>query len=130
MLLQGMCDHEGLFSDIFVGFPGSVHDARVYQHSSIGRLGRVVIPTPYYVLADAAYPLSAYCLTPYRSHAEFIHSESNYNKRHAKSRLSMSFHSSFCAVRWLMINENLIDFSLCVLCCCSVLLCCAVAVLG
>jgi hypothetical protein len=86
MILQGMCDHEGLFSDIFVGFPGSAHDARVYHHSSIGRFGRLVIPTPYYVLADAAYPLSPHCLTPYRSHAAFVHSESNYNKRHAKSR--------------------------------------------
>ena len=31
--LQAVCDHAGRFIDVFVGYPGSVHDARVLRHS-------------------------------------------------------------------------------------------------
>lgn len=33
--MQGICDENSRFIDIFVGYPGSVHDARVLQNSDI-----------------------------------------------------------------------------------------------
>ncbi|KAJ8299952.1 hypothetical protein KUTeg_021471, partial [Tegillarca granosa] len=44
--MQCVCLHNRLFSHVFVGNPGSVHDARI--------------------LDDAAYPLRQWLLTPYR----------------------------------------------------------------
>ena len=34
-LLQGVVDANYCFTDIYVGWPGSVHDARVFSHSPI-----------------------------------------------------------------------------------------------
>lgn len=33
--MQAVCDHEGKFIDIFIGYPGSVHDQRVISNSPI-----------------------------------------------------------------------------------------------
>ena len=35
--MQGACDHLGIFTDCYVGWPGSIHDARVYQNSDLCR---------------------------------------------------------------------------------------------
>ncbi|XP_060909611.1 putative nuclease HARBI1 [Labrus mixtus] len=32
---QAICDRRGKFLDVFVGYPGSVHDARVLRHSDV-----------------------------------------------------------------------------------------------
>lgn len=37
--LQAVCDHKARFIDVFVGFPGSVHNSRVLQHSPLYRSG-------------------------------------------------------------------------------------------
>ena len=38
MILQGLVDHAGCFTNINVGWPGRVHDARVLNYSSEGSL--------------------------------------------------------------------------------------------
>lgn len=35
--LQGTVDHRMKFIDVFIGYPGSVHDARVFKNSPIYR---------------------------------------------------------------------------------------------
>src|SRR5580765_2155721 len=37
ILLQGMCDAKCKFIDIFVGWPGATHDARMWRESPIGQ---------------------------------------------------------------------------------------------
>jgi hypothetical protein len=34
-ILQGTIDHRGHFIDVYVGWPGRVHDARVLSNSSV-----------------------------------------------------------------------------------------------
>ncbi len=66
--LQAITDHKGKFVDIFVGYPGSVHDARVLKNSPL-YTGRLYPPAGKCILGDGGYPcLSApICLiTPYR----------------------------------------------------------------
>ena len=47
-----------VFTDIMVGWPGSVHDARVYSNSPLkARVGELVPPANH-LLGDGAYPLS------------------------------------------------------------------------
>jgi DDE superfamily endonuclease len=35
MVLQGICNEHKKFIDVFIGYPGSVHDARVFRNSDI-----------------------------------------------------------------------------------------------
>ena len=35
IILQGTADHRGHFTDIYVGWPGRVHDTRVFANSSL-----------------------------------------------------------------------------------------------
>ena len=69
-IVQGLVDSSGQFIDINVGWPGRVHDARVFANSSLyhkGQTGRLYptsmskkingINVLLLVLADAAYPL-------------------------------------------------------------------------
>lgn len=69
-MVQGTVDYFGRFTDINIGWPGRVHDARVWRNSSISaklRDGTFVEPawteviggqefSEFYVLGDAAYP--------------------------------------------------------------------------
>ncbi|XP_056121572.1 uncharacterized protein LOC130099790 [Rhinichthys klamathensis goyatoka] len=66
--LQAITDHRGKFLDVIVGYPGSVHDARVLRNSPV-YAGSVYPPAGECILGDGGYPcLSApICLiTPYR----------------------------------------------------------------
>ena len=55
MVLQAVCDHQGRFIDTFVGFPGSVHDARILQNSLIYLAGNYP-PPGHFILGDGGYP--------------------------------------------------------------------------
>ena len=33
--MQAVCDHRKIFTDVLIGWPGSVHDSRVLRHSDI-----------------------------------------------------------------------------------------------
>ena len=37
MLMQAMVDHLGRFMDVYIGWPGKVHDARVFVNSNLYR---------------------------------------------------------------------------------------------
>lgn len=55
MVLQAVCDHQRCFIDSFVGYPGSVHDARILKNSLIYTRGTYP-PPGYFILADSGYP--------------------------------------------------------------------------
>ena len=37
MLMQAIVDHLGRFMDVYIGWPGKVHDARVFVNSNLYR---------------------------------------------------------------------------------------------
>ena len=39
IIVQGMVDFRGLFMDVYIGWPGKVHDARVFSNSSLYKKG-------------------------------------------------------------------------------------------
>ncbi|XP_046907191.1 putative nuclease HARBI1 [Hypomesus transpacificus] len=67
--LQAVCDHAGRFIDVFVGYPGSVHDTQVLRHSP--RFQSVAYPLPdTFLLGDGGYPCllrPISLITPYKN---------------------------------------------------------------
>ena len=68
--LQVICDPDLFITDVFCGYPSSVHDARVFRNSPICREVEVnpdnYFPGNSHILGDAAYPLKRWLLTPFR----------------------------------------------------------------
>ena len=71
------------FTDCYVGWPGSVHDSRVFTNSDICLMIEQnpidFCPNSSYLLGDAAYPLSKHLLTPYKDLGSFTEVEKHYN---------------------------------------------------
>ena len=38
--MQGLVDFRGIFMDIYIGWPGKVHDARVFANSELYKKGK------------------------------------------------------------------------------------------
>ena len=54
---QIVCDDNMLFRDILVGWPGSVHDARVLRNSSLFATAAAKFPGDTHLLGDGGYSL-------------------------------------------------------------------------
>ena len=76
-MLQALVDHQNRFLNVYVGWPGSVHDARILSNSEVfakGQSGTLVpnavrvlggVPVPVVTLVDSAYPLLPWLMKPY-----------------------------------------------------------------
>lgn len=85
--LQAICDDTGRFLDVFVGYCGSVHDARVLQNSPIF-YERSYPPPGYCILGDGGYPCLSQpiCLMmPFRQTVH-NHLQARYNCYLSKAR--------------------------------------------
>lgn len=81
-----MCDSKKSIKDIFIGYPGSVHDARVFKSSPLFRSVTDKCGNRY-ILADSAYPCLRNLLTPYRDNGNLNDMERNYNYILSHSRI-------------------------------------------
>ncbi|CAJ1059690.1 protein ALP1-like isoform X1 [Xyrichtys novacula] len=87
IILQAVCDHQGRFIDTYLGWPGSVHDARVLRHSPLYRQN-VYPPPGHFILADSRYPCLQHPLpliTPYRLPVRGVVAQ-RFNGHHARAR--------------------------------------------
>ena len=81
IIMQGTVNHLGVFVDVYIGWPGRVHDARVFANSTLYQRGQEnsLLPhwtehiggedVPLVILGDPAYPLLPW---PSFSSAEII----------------------------------------------------------
>lgn len=84
--MQAVCDHKRRFRDIFIGFPGSVHDARVFRNSPLCDTLQEKCGNNY-ILADSAYPCLRHILTPYRYRENLTPVEKKFNKKLSHCRV-------------------------------------------
>jgi len=104
---QGIVNHKGLFIDYTIGFPGSVHDARVYRNSKFFANKSNLFQGEDFVLANSAYPLSTFCITPFRPaqghQKQFnqLYSAHRIVVEHAFGRLK----NRFCALKRLSVKD-------------------------
>ncbi|KAF2886736.1 hypothetical protein ILUMI_19437, partial [Ignelater luminosus] len=83
IILQAVCDDNGLLTDVFIGIPGRVHNARVFRQSPLyHQLVSVppLISAGQHLLADAAYPLMANVLKPYRDNGHLSQKQIKFNQ--------------------------------------------------
>ena len=62
---QGIVDHRGIFISYDVGWPGSVHDAKVYRNSYFYLNRSSLIKGDDFLIGDSAYPLSPFLIKPF-----------------------------------------------------------------
>lgn len=76
--MQAVCDNRRRILDLFIGYPGSVHDSRVFRNSPLGNNLEEKCRR-YHLLADSGYPLKANILTPYKDRGNLTERQLNYN---------------------------------------------------
>ncbi len=64
--LQAVCTLQMMFLDVYTGWPGSVHDARLFWNCPLYGHLQDVMRSDYHLLGDSAFPLSTSLITPYR----------------------------------------------------------------
>ena len=99
VLMQAVVDFRGLFMDINIGWPGKVHDARVFANLSLYLTGsngillhnwtRCIsgVDIPLLILGDPAYPPLPWLMKPYLENASTTAKERNYNYRQSRARM-------------------------------------------
>ncbi|XP_071632700.1 putative nuclease HARBI1 [Temnothorax longispinosus] len=85
--LQGVVNHNMKFIDVFVGYPGSVHDARVFRNSPIRNDLRELCGDNYYLLGDSAYPCLKQLIVPYRDNGHLTRAQRNFNQKLSSCRV-------------------------------------------
>jgi len=86
VILQAVCDSTMLFTDVSVGWSGSMHDARVFRLSHLGRKLENEGLHPYHLLGDSAYALKPYMIVPFRDNGHLSQDEKKFNLAHSASR--------------------------------------------
>ncbi|CAH1379195.1 unnamed protein product, partial [Tenebrio molitor] len=83
--LQVVCNHHRQILDIFVGYPGSVHDSRVFRSSPLFATLQQKCDN-YHLLGDSGYPLRSHLMTPFRNRGQLTRAQTNYNAALASNR--------------------------------------------
>ncbi|XP_050801902.1 uncharacterized protein LOC127047544 [Gopherus flavomarginatus] len=110
MVLQVLVDHRGCFIDINTGWPGKVHDARIFRNSGLFRKmqARTFFPDwkitvgdvkmPIVILGDPAYPLMPWLMKPYTGKLD--RSQDRFNYRLSQCRMTVDCAFGHLKGRW------------------------------
>ncbi|XP_065892383.1 uncharacterized protein [Dysidea avara] len=112
MLIQGLADANYCFLDICVGWPGSVHDARVFSHSNLYSKitrGQLLpdkpelisgISVPLFMIGDSAYPLQSWLLKPFQHNSDLTTQQRTFNYRISRARIVVENTFGRLKARW------------------------------
>ena len=94
-----MVDHNYLFRNVYCGWPGSVHDARVlakyllYSKAHAGEIFQGICVTitggqiPTFLVDDSDYPLSTWLMKPFPYNTTLSNAQKNFNFRLYRVRI-------------------------------------------
>ena len=135
VILQGVVDYRYCFWDINIGWPGSVHDARVFTSSDLYEKGqngtlfpawnREICETqvPILLLGDPAYPLLPWLMKPYLDNGHLTEEQKLFAYRLSKARMVVENAFGRLKGRWRILLKRLdcqIDFvSTIIAACCT-----------
>ena len=132
IVLQAIVDHNYLFTDVYVGWPGSVHDARVLANSSVyekrndGKLlcGPVQDGIRLFLVGDSAYPLRPWLMKPFPHSGALSAQKKLYNYRICRGRVVVEIAFGRLKARWRRLskqNDMSVDNVPTVVCACCIL---------
>uniref|UniRef100_A0A8W8P2C4 DDE Tnp4 domain-containing protein n=1 Tax=Magallana gigas TaxID=29159 RepID=A0A8W8P2C4_MAGGI len=81
-----VCRGDKRFTDIFCGWPGRVHDARVFQNSPLRQRGPILCGQCH-LLGDGAYPCKRWLITPYRNRGHLTRDQIKFNQILSSTRV-------------------------------------------
>lgn len=67
--MQVVCDHKNKIIDFFAGYPGSVHDSRVFRNSPLCNSLQAKCSS-YFLLGDSGYPLQNNLMIPFKDRGQ------------------------------------------------------------
>ncbi|XP_064474245.1 putative nuclease HARBI1 [Ornithodoros turicata] len=85
VILQGCCDANLIFTHVYIGSPGRMHDARVYTNSGLEELLKE-LPGEMHVLGDSAYPLRTYLMRPFKDNGHLSSRQQTFNTKLSRAR--------------------------------------------
>ncbi|XP_071492455.1 uncharacterized protein [Diadema antillarum] len=123
--LQAVCDHRLRFTDIYVGWAGRAHDARVLRNSSLFQRGEAntLFPlltkdiegcnVPAYIVGDPAYPLLQWLMKGYPDTGNLTRQQRTFNYKLSSARIIIECAFGQLKGRWRCLgkkNESNIQF--------------------
>lgn len=99
---QVLCDHKLAFAHVFSGYPGSVHDSRLFRLSGVQNKLNLqhFYDDNLHILADSAYTLQHHLMRPYRNDGHLTREQRFYNKTLSKARASVERAIGLLKIRW------------------------------
>ena len=97
MNIMAVCDDRMLFRDIYVGWPGSVSDARVWKNSPLYKRAcadmmrpmeeRIYFRNDSFIIGDGGYFLKPFCIIPYKRYPTMPFATKLFNFAHSSTRM-------------------------------------------
>ena len=112
VILQAVVDHNLLFTDLFIGWPGSVHDARVLANSALYRrcnskewlqgdsLRVNNTNLSIFLIGDSAYPLLPWLIKPFSTSPSLSLQQKTFNYRICRGRVVVELAFGRLKARW------------------------------
>ena len=119
VVTQAVVDHNGIFRDVYVGWPGSMHDAQVFTNSSLYRkanngelLQGNTLPVrggniPIFLIGDSAYPLLPWLLKPFPFFISMLTDHKTYNYRLSRGWVIVEIAFGKLKARWRRLSKQI-----------------------
>ena len=88
VILQGVVREDMRFVDVYSGWPGKVHDTRVFKNSPLFERGEEMCRMGY-LLGDGGYPVLPWLLTPLRFTGNLTPTQKKYNSTMSSIRVTV-----------------------------------------
>ncbi|XP_050517915.1 putative nuclease HARBI1 [Diabrotica virgifera virgifera] len=114
IILQGVCDENGVFIDVNIGRPGRMHDARVFRLSEIYEYltrENSILPANLHLIADSAYPLLLNLMKPFQDNGHLPEEHVVYNTKLSSIRSTIErafglLKCKFRRLKYLDVNNS------------------------
>ncbi|XP_066456993.1 putative nuclease HARBI1 [Eleutherodactylus coqui] len=122
--LQAVCDNKLMFTDCFVGCPGSMHDATVFGKSELSEklLDPNFLPENYHILGDAAYPISSQIISPFRDNGHLSARQQKFNSKLSSCRVKIK--KAFALLKGRFSRLKMLDMGVVSLMSSAIMACC------
>ncbi|XP_050818238.1 uncharacterized protein LOC127055383 [Gopherus flavomarginatus] len=121
VVLQALVDHRGRFIDIYTGWPGKVHDARIFRNSGLfmklqagtffpdHKITVGDVEMPIVILGDPTYPLMPWLMKLYTGKLD--RSKDRFNYRLSRCRMTVECAFGHLKGRWRFLQPLILSLA-------------------